>query len=134
LVFIIIFLTCKYALDNWESSQIGPSLKYVSVCPELLSGDHRLGNHLYLFSAVAYLARCTNRRIAMPQDGWILDNAFETDVTRFSDVGRNLCPCQTLWMDHYDVDKRLLDDAFVERLRRGGRRTLLVCGLSQTFR
>lgn len=92
---------------------------YVSICPENLD-SRRTGNQLFVFAALLYVARLTNRTVAMPtgdvewsnftarvrsqrrKRNW-LNETFELDVDGV-DVPRmsydDLCPCYTFRERH----------------------------------
>ena len=48
-------------------------------------------------------------------------------------IPKIICPCRTLSMKHYDFDVSINDEKYVNSLIRSNE-TLLVCGLSQTFK
>ena len=80
-----------------------------------------------------HVARVTGRTLVMPRTGWYLDQVFQLDIPRYDDFEKLICPCKNLDLPHYDYDQRFDDPKFVESLSRTNE-TLLVCGLSQTYR
>ncbi len=122
--------------------------RHVTLCPERLHGDHRTGNHLFLFAAAVYLASKTNRTVAMPTCGWPLDRTFQMvdsspamgrppfAVVRYAD-GEPPCPCRSLRPSPerpYNGDDRFDSESGLAELRRSRLRTLSLCGLYQTHR
>lgn len=107
--------------------------KYVSLCRARLTGNHRTGNHLFMLAAMLHVARVTGRTLVMPRTGWYLDQIFQLNITRYDDVEKQICPCQKLDLPHYDYDQRFDDPKFVESLSCTNK-SLLLCGLSQTYR
>jgi galactoside 2-L-fucosyltransferase 1/2 len=70
----------------------------------------------------------------MPRTGWKLDEAFNlSDIKRMDNIPKMICPCRLLSMKHYDFDVSFKDEKYVNSLIRSNE-TLLMCGLSQTFR
>src|SRR6218665_3572453 len=110
-----------------------PHTKYVSLCRARLTGNHRTGNHLFILASMLHVARVTGRTLVMPRSGWYLDQIFKLDIPRYDDIENQICPCQQLNLSHYDYDQRFDDLEFVESLSRT-EESLLVCGLSQTYR
>jgi len=115
-----------------------PDEKFISLCPANLD-NRRLGNQLFNFAAMLYVAELTGRRIIMPRSyvrrggnhSWI-DRWFEVPVVELVDeVVPRLCPCRNV------TERRGL--AFERSLRRTVLRsshfkTLLTCGFFQSWR
>ena len=112
-----------------------PSPKYVSLCIDrLVRGDHRTGNQLFFLAAAIYIAKLTNRQLVMPRTGWKLDKVFDlSSIQRVDNVTKELCPCQRLDLAPYNYDSRFDNETFVNSLTQSNK-TILMCGLSQTFR
>ena len=118
----------------------GPQTKFVSLCPANFD-SRRLGNQLFNFAAVMYVARVTGRRVVMPRryihgepaghSGWI-DRWFDVpDIELVEDVVPRLCPCRNV------TERRPL--AFDRSLRREALQsdhitTLLTCGWFQRWK
>lgn len=136
----ILIYTCA-PQENFTSVTVKPVLterqvkpkKWVSLCDPKLWGNHRTGNHLFMLSAMLHLAQLTNRTLIMPRKGWKLDRVFDLQVERFEGSVKELCPCRSLVTPKYDYDRRFDDAHFVKELAETND-TLLLCGLSQTFR
>jgi len=106
--------------------------RFVSLCPGRTAGNHRTGNHLFMFAAMMYVADRTNREVIMKPNGWCLDDVFQLVVRRFN--GSN--PPNPVRVLHppgiYNGDP-LFDN--VETLQRNlTEQTLALCGLYQTYR
>jgi galactoside 2-L-fucosyltransferase 1/2 len=109
-----------------------PERKFVSLCPSILTEDHRIGNYIFLLAAMMHVATITGRIVVIPKKGWILDEVFDLDIERVDDISKELCPCSKL-TTFYDYDQRLENETFVSGLT-SRHETILICGLSQTFR
>ena len=117
--------------DTWVDKS---APKYVSMCEARLRGDHRTGNHMFMLAAMIYIAKLTRRELVMPRTGWKLDGAFDLSVIkRMDNISRIICPCRNVSMKHYDFDVSFDDENYVNSLIQSNE-TLLVCGLSQTFK
>ena len=117
--------------DTWVDRS---ATKYVSMCEARLRGDHRTGNHMFMLAAMIYIAKLTGRELVMPRTGWKLDEAFDLSaIKRMDNISKTICPCRTLPMKHHDFDVSFDDEKYVNSLIQSND-TLLVCGLSQTFR
>lgn len=109
--------------------------KFVSLCGARLSGNHRTGNHLFMLAAMLHLAKLTNRTLVLPTSGWRLENIFDLkeSVYKVANVEPTLCPCLTVNTPHYNYDERFDNSKFIEEWSKSNN-TLLICGLSQTYK
>jgi len=131
--------------DNWQrllhrrrtaTPLVSIQMRSLSVCVRRFD-SRRLGNQLFNFAAMTYVAELTGRRIVMPRgsvhrDGGWIDRGFEVPaVERVDHVVPRLCPCRNI------TERRTL--AFERSLRHvalqsNGSRTLLMCGWFQRWR
>lgn len=126
------------SLSNDSVSYADPDEKFVSLCPVNFD-SRRLGNQLFNFAAMMYVAELTGRRVVMPRgyvnrgpdSGWI-DRWLEVPVVELVDeVVPRLCPCRNI------TESRPL--AFERSMRRVALKsnhvkTLLTCGWFQSWR
>jgi len=108
--------------------------KYVSLCASRRGTEHRLGNHLFMLAAMLHLATLTGRVVVVPKKGWVIDTVFDVSpiINRAGKIEKSLCPCKTLNTPHYNYDARFDNANFISALA-SMNKTILVCGLSQTF-
>jgi len=127
-------------LSNGSVTSADPDDKFVSLCPVNLDG-RRLGNQLFNFAAMMYVAELTGRRVVMPHfylqgdgsgnGGWI-DRWFELPSVKIVDeVVPRLCPCRNVTERRPLAFERSLLRATLES---DHTKTLLTCGWFQSWR
>lgn len=116
-----------------EVAQTNKTGRYVSMCAENFD-SRRLGNQLFNFAAMLYVAKLTGRRVAMVQrhpDGW-LDRWFSVPVTRVNSINSELCPCrvvkETAGQTFYQDISSLYNRSDIAD------KNLLVCGWFQSWK
>ena len=128
--------------SNASVSSVDPDDKFVSLCPVNLD-NRRLGNQLFNFAALMYVAVLTGRRVVMQRDyvrgdrggggGWI-DRWFELPVPLVEyvdEVVPRLCPCRNVTERQPLAFERSLRRVALESHRT---KTLLTCGWFQSWR
>ena len=112
--------------------------KFVSLCPVNFD-RRRLGNKLFNFAAMMYVAELTGRRIVMPRGyvhrgrggDWI-DRWFEVPAVEVVDeIVPRLCPCRNVTERRPLAFERSVQRAALESHQI---KTLLVCGWFQSWR
>ena len=124
----------------------GGNERYVGLCRSRLRGRHRLGNHLFMFALMLFVARKTDRTVALSTDDgvWPIDDVFDVDgrggggaprVVRMTRERLCRSTCRTLTLQPaYTYDRHFDDAAELARLNDVvGNRTLVLCSLAQTF-
>ena len=107
--------------------------RYVSMCAGNFD-SRRIGNQLFNFAAMLYVARLTGRRVAMVRRhpyGW-LDQWFEVSVTRVDNIGKELCPCVGV-----GEGGNLAFHAPLQKLHKRTNivgKSLLICGFFQSWK
>ena len=116
-----------------EKSQVNKTGRYVTMCKQNFD-DRRLGNQLFNFAAMLYVARLTGRRVAMVwrhPHGW-LDRWFDVSVTRVDRIDLELCPCLTVGesvgLAYYSQMAMLSNRTDIAG------KSLLVCGWFQSWK
>jgi len=136
------------SLSNDSVTSGVPDDKFVSLCPVNLD-RRRLGNQLFNFAAMFYVAQLTGRRIVMPRSyvrgdhasassgsgssgsGWI-NRWFEVPAVQLVDeVVPALCPCRNVTERRPLAFERSLVQVTLESKNV---RTLLTCGWFQSWR
>ena len=127
--------TIQVQYENRSTIQVQcDSSKYVTLCSNRLSGNHRLGNHLFMFAAMLFIADVTGREVAMPKDGWFLDKELDIDNIIRVDDRKDLCPCRRLPLSIYNYNPIFDNATEVSRLMTDSHCTLELCDLAQTYR
>ena len=121
---------CTVAANMTQPIQVQ---KYVSLSAERLRGNHRIGNHLFMFATFVFIGARTGRVVAMSKSGWLLDEAFDVDVTRV-DTADHLCPCRALLSPEYNYDKTFDNPSEMVQLTAVINRTLVFGHFAQTYR
>ena len=109
--------------------------QYVTLCSGAYN-SRRMGNQLFNFATLVYVAKSTGRRMYMPEEipyGWI-DAYFDVNVTRVDMEVYNVCPCITA-QEQYggmrfdpEFDNLYKNDSFVNAT------TLFICGYFQSWK
>jgi len=109
--------------------------KFVSICGSDLD-ERRVGNQLFNYAALLYVAKLTNRTALMSSmAGYVwIDSIFDVKIRRvdWNLLNRTLCPCYTFTESHsMRFDERLL---MLPDNPDARDKTILLCGYYQSWK
>jgi len=132
--------TASSSLSNDSGTSAVPVGKFVSLCPVSLD-KRRLGNQLFNFAAMFYVAQLTGRRIVMPRSyvhghqsngSGRINRWFDVPAVQLVDeVVPALCPCRNITESRPLAFEQSLVRATLES---SDVKTLLTCGWFQSWR